>query len=76
MSCSDCRSLSTANAELDDVEVFDEEEPVADEAARPVEELELFDELAEGEAALVVPPPDTVSPTSLDKDTIVPFCGA
>src|SRR4030088_1230845 len=63
-SCIDSRWLSTAKAPLEEpVEPLDEDEAPAEEAPAeeaplvPVEELELLE-------ALVVPVPETVSPTS------------
>jgi hypothetical protein len=72
------RSLSTANDELEEL-VEDEEllEPVAPAAAPPVPEEEpVPEELSLPLDALLVPPPETVSPTSPPSETIVPFSGA
>jgi hypothetical protein len=75
--CIEDRSLSTANDDELDEPVEELEEPVeappSAEAPVPVEELLL--ELRELDA-FVVPLADAVSPTSPDKLTIVPFCGA
>jgi hypothetical protein len=79
------RSLRTANPELEELELL--ELPVALEELPPVavlpEDVPVAapleavppeeDELVE---ALLVPAPETVSPTSPLRDTIVPLCGA
>ncbi len=77
------RSLSTAKAELEPVEEPLDEPPVLEElvallelvavAPAPVD-VEAADE--EELEALLVPEPETVSPTSPERETIVPLLGA
>ena len=84
-SCSDSRSLRTANADEPEDEPWPEleeaaadDEPPADDftpPAPPVDEPPL-DELPVLAAAFVVPVPETVSPTSPESVTIVPLVGA
>jgi hypothetical protein len=77
------RSLSTANAELEEepdalaeeLVVLDERLPDVPPAAPPEPAAAVVDELAVVEA-LVVPEPDTPSPTSPVRETIVPLSGA
>jgi hypothetical protein len=76
------RSLSTANAELEEPVELDAldapvvERPAALVALAPValapDPVEALLELED----LVVPPPDTTSPTWPESETIVPFSGA
>ncbi len=78
------RSLSTANEELD--EPVEPEEDEADELAPPVAADPrplapvvpslLPDEACDALDARLVPPPETVSPTSPESETIVPLSGA
>jgi hypothetical protein len=85
-SCIEERSLSTAKAEL---EVLEEPEPEDEEedAALPAERAVVAEppavELPDPEEleellfeALVVPLPDTTSPTCPESETIVPLSGA
>jgi hypothetical protein len=84
-SCIEERSLSTAKAELEELE---EPEPEEDEeevppVERPVAAEEPVAELPDPEEleellleALVVPLPETTSPTCPESETIVPLCGA
>jgi hypothetical protein len=75
------RSLSTANELLEepDEPELDEllEEPPAPAVLAPVAEPLPDEELLSEELdALLVPPPETVSPTSPESETIVPLSGA
>lgn len=82
-SCIVLRSLRTANAELEELDAAEEldelEAPVALRPLAPVAPAPLapdpLEELLELEA-LVVPLPDTTSPTCPDSETIVPLSGA
>ena len=79
-SCSDSRLLSTANEEELDAPRRSSRSwpprPRRSGFARAVPEELLLDELLELGAALLVPVPDTVSPTSPESVTIVPLWGA
>jgi hypothetical protein len=79
-SCIELRSLRTANEELEEPPVLLEalepvaERPVAEAPAAPVElAVDPLDELLD---ALVVPLPETTSPTWPESETIVPLSGA
>jgi hypothetical protein len=79
------RSLRTANAELEELDALEELEallvaPVAERPVAPVPAPAVLapeppDELLELDA-LVVPLPETTSPTWPDSETIVPLSGA
>ena len=76
------RSLSTAKDELVEplepefeLDELPVEPPPAPSPAASVAEL-LDEEPSELLDALLVPPPETVSPTSPESETIVPSCGA
>jgi hypothetical protein len=83
-SCIELRSLSTANAELEEDPEEPEESLEAPPAVRPTAEApvapvaplsEPLDELLELDP-FVVPLPETTSPTCPESETIVPFSGA